>query len=140
MKKLFASVPMRGRTEEEIRESFAKMKRIAEAYEGEELELIDTWIPEEPPEGAKTSAVWYLGKSLEMLSTADVFIGASTYGYFPGCCIEEEVAQLYKIKHYHVDATDIIPNWNELMQRLSALERPTLDLPIGGTLAGDDGA
>lgn len=32
MKKLFASVPMRGRTEEEIRESFAKMKRIAEAY------------------------------------------------------------------------------------------------------------
>ena len=31
MKKLFASVPMRGRTEEEIRESFAKMKRIAEA-------------------------------------------------------------------------------------------------------------
>lgn len=128
MKKLFASVPMRGRTEEEIRESFAKMKRIAEAYEGEELELIDTWIPEEPPEGAKASAVWYLGKSLEMLSTADVFIGASTYGYFPGCSVEEDVAHLYGIKHYHVDATDIIPNWNELMQRLSAIERPTLDL------------
>ncbi len=128
MKKLFASVPMRGRTEEEIRESFAKMKRIAEAYEGESLELIDTWIAEEPPEGAKTSAVWYLGKSLEMLSTADVYIGVSTYGYFPGCCVEEEVAQLYKIKRYHVDATDIIPNWNELMQRLSALERPTLKL------------
>lgn len=128
MKKLFASVPMRGRTEEEIRESFAKMKRIAEAYEGEELELIDTWIAEEPPEGAKTNAVWYLGKSLEMLSTADVYIGVSTYGYFPGCYVEEEVAQLYKIKRYHVYATDIIPNWNELMQRLSALERPTLGL------------
>ena len=79
MKKLFASVPMRGRTEEEIRESFAKMKRIAEAYEGEGLELIDTWIAEEPPEGAKTSAVWYLGKTLEMLSTADVYIGVSVY-------------------------------------------------------------
>lgn len=128
MKKLFASVPMRGRTEEEIRESFAKMKRIAEAYEGEELELIDTWIAEEPPEGAKTSAVWYLGKSLEMLSTADVYIGVSTYGYFPGCCVEEDAAQLYKIKHYHVDATDIIPNWNELMHRLSALESPALEL------------
>lgn len=128
MKKLFVSVPMRGRTEEEIRESFAKMKRIAEAYEGEELELIDTWIPEEPPEGAKTSAVWYLGKSLEMLSTADVYIGVGTYGYFPGCCVEEEVAQLYKIKHYHVDATDIIPTWDELMHRLSALESPALEL------------
>lgn len=119
---------MRGRTEEEIRESFAKMKRIAEAYEGEELELIDTWIAEDPPEGVRENAVWYLGKSLELLSTADVYIGVGTYGYFPGCCVEEEVAQLYKIKHYHVDATDIIPNWNELMQRLSALERPTLGL------------
>nr|DAD91263.1 MAG TPA: Blasticidin M [Phage sp. ctXnn1] len=128
MKKLFASVPMKGRTEEEIRESFAKMKRIAEAYEGEELELIDTWIAEDPPEGVRENAVWYLGKSLELLSTADVYIGVGTYGYFPGCCVKEEVAQLYKIKHYHVDATDIIPNWNELMQRLSALERPTLGL------------
>lgn len=128
MKKLFASVPMRGRTEEEIRESFAKMKRIAEAYEGEELELIDTWIAEKPPEGVKKNAVWYLGKSLELLSTADVYIGVGTYGYFPGCCVEEEVAQLYKIKHYHVDATDIITNWNELMQRLSTLERPMMEL------------
>lgn len=128
MKKLFASVPMRGRTEEEIRESLAKMKRIAEAYEGEELELIDTWIAEKPPEGVKENAVWYLGKSLELLSTADVYIGVGTYGYFPGCCVEEEVAQLYKIKHYHVDATDIIPNWNELMQRLSALEKPMMEL------------
>lgn len=128
MKKLFVSVPMRGRTEEEIRESFAKMKRIAEAYEGEDLELIDTWIAEDPPEGVRKNAVWYLGKSLELLSTADVYIGVGTYGYFPRCCVEEEVAQLYKIKHYHVDATDIIPNWNELMQRLSALERPTLGL------------
>lgn len=128
MKKLFASVPMRGRTEEEIRESFEKMKRIAEAYEGEELELIDTWIAEDPQEGVRENAVWYLGKSLELLSTADVYIGVGTYGYFPGCCVEEKVAQLYKIKHYHVDATDIIPNWNELMQRLSALESPTLGL------------
>ena len=57
MKKLFASVPMRGRTEEEIRESFAKMKRIAEAYEGEELELIDTWIAEDPPEGVRENEI-----------------------------------------------------------------------------------
>ena len=73
MKKLFASVPMRGRTEEEIRESFAKMKRIAEAYEGEELELIDTWIAEDPPEGVRENAVWYLGKSLELLMYTSVW-------------------------------------------------------------------
>ena len=36
MKKLFVSVPMRGRTEDEIRVSIEKMKKIAEIYEGEE--------------------------------------------------------------------------------------------------------
>ena len=41
MKKLFVSVPMEGRTEEEIKTSIQKMKKIAEAYEREELELID---------------------------------------------------------------------------------------------------
>ena len=44
MKKLFVSVPMKGRTEEEIKASIQKMKKIAEIYEGEELELIDSYI------------------------------------------------------------------------------------------------
>ena len=32
MKKLFVSVPMKGRTEEEIKASIQKMKKIAEIY------------------------------------------------------------------------------------------------------------
>ncbi len=40
MKRLFVSVPMKGRTEEEIKESIAKMKSFAELCEGEELELL----------------------------------------------------------------------------------------------------
>ena len=44
MKKLFVSVPMKGRTEEEIKASIQKMKKIAEIYEGEELELIESYI------------------------------------------------------------------------------------------------
>ena len=42
MKKLFVSVPMVGRSDEAIRESISRMKKIAEAYWNEELELIDT--------------------------------------------------------------------------------------------------
>ncbi len=34
MKKLFVSVPMKGRTEGEIRESIQKMKKFAELLEG----------------------------------------------------------------------------------------------------------
>lgn len=44
MKKLFVSVPMKGRTETEIKASIQKMKKIAEVYEGEELELIDSYL------------------------------------------------------------------------------------------------
>ena len=74
MKKLFVSVPMKGRTEEEIKESIQKMKKIAEIYEGEELELIDSYIEDNPPKDSK-EAILFLGKSLEKLAQADVFIG-----------------------------------------------------------------
>ena len=53
MKKLFVSVPMKGRTEEEIKASIQKMKKIAEIYEGEELELIDSYIEDNPPKDSK---------------------------------------------------------------------------------------
>lgn len=59
MKKLFVSVPMKGRTEEEIKASIQKMKKIAEIYEGEELELIDSYIEDNPPKDSK-EAVWYM--------------------------------------------------------------------------------
>ena len=72
MKKLFVSVPMKGRTEEEIKASIQKMKKIAEIYEGEELELIDScYIEDNPPKDSK-EAVWYLGESLKKLAQADV--------------------------------------------------------------------
>ena len=48
MKKLFVSVPTKGRTEEEIKSSIQKMKKIAQICEGEELELIDSYIEDNP--------------------------------------------------------------------------------------------
>lgn len=44
MKKLFVCCPMRGRNEEDIFDFFSWAKSIAEAYCGETLELIDTYI------------------------------------------------------------------------------------------------
>lgn len=107
MKKLFVSVPMKGRTEEEIKHSITKMHRIAEAYEGEELELIDSWVYEEPPAGCNQGA-WYLGKSIEKLSIADVFIGISDTTGWPGCQIETDVARAYQIKNYLIDSNIIV--------------------------------
>lgn len=117
MKKLFVSVPMKGRTEEEIKTSIQKMKKIAEIYEGEELELIDSYIEDNPPKDSK-EAVWFLGESLKKLAQADVFIGIDEAYDWNGCCIERETAEKYGIKAYMIPARYVIDNYNALLQRI----------------------
>lgn len=117
MKKLFVSVPMKGRTEEEIKESVQKMKKIAEIYEGEELELIDSYIEDNPPKDSK-EAVWYLGESLKKLAQADVFIGIDDTWDWNRCYIEMETANRYGIKVYTILARYVIDNYNALVQKL----------------------
>ena len=117
MKKLFVSVPMKGRTEEEIKASIQKMKKIAEIYEGEELELIDSYIEDNPPKDNK-EAVWYLGESLKKLAQADVFMGICENFDWNGCYIKRETAQRYGIKVYMIPAKYVIDNYNALLQRL----------------------
>lgn len=116
MKKLFVSVPMKGITEEEIKASIQKMKKIAEIYEGEELELIDSYIEDNPPKGSK-EAVWYLGESLKKLAQADVFIGINEAWAWNGCQIERETAERYGIKRYFISGGYVIDNYNELIEK-----------------------
>lgn len=113
MKKLFVSVPMKGRTEEEIKASIQKMKKIAEACEGEELELIDSYVEDNAPKN-NNPAIWYLGKSLEKLSEADIFIGIEDDYNWTGCCTERMIANRYDIKSYHVPADCVISNYWEV--------------------------
>lgn len=117
MKKLFVSVPMKGRTEEEIKASIQKMKKIAEIYEGEELELIDSYIEDNPPKDCK-EAVWYLGESLKKLAQANVFMGICERYDRSGRQIEVETAERYGIKTYTIPAKYVIDNYNALLQRL----------------------
>ena len=117
MKQLFVSVPMKGRTEEEIKASIQKMKKIAEIYEGEELELIDSYIEDNPPKDSK-EAVWYLGESLKKLAQADVFIGIDEVYDWNGCYIERDTAQRYGIKTYTIPVRHVIDDYNALVQKL----------------------
>ena len=114
MKKLFVSVPMKGRTEEEIKASIQKMKKIAEIYEGEELELIDSYIEDNPPKD-NNEAVWYLGESLKKLAQADVFVGIDDVWNWSGGYIESEVAVRYEIKRYSIPGRYVIDSYNALV-------------------------
>ncbi len=115
MKKLFVSVPMAGRAKDEIMESIEKMHRIAEVYEGEELELMNTYIEENPPEGIN-DGVWYLAKSIEKLAAADVFIGICDSWEWKGCEVESNVAHRYGIKSYEVRPGDVIKNYKKIQE------------------------
>lgn len=118
MKKLFVSMPMKGRTEEEIKKSIQKMKKIAEIYEGEELELIDSYIEDNPPKN-NNEAVWYLGESLKKLAQADVFIGIAENYDWSGCYIERETAERYGVKMHTIFAEDIINNYDKYVEEAS---------------------
>lgn len=117
MKKLFVSVPMKGRTEEEIKASIQKMKKVAEIYEGEELELIDSYVEDNPPKG-NNQAIWFLGESLKKLAQADVFMGICESYDWNGCCIERETADKYGIKAYTIPVMYVIDDYNALLNRL----------------------
>ena len=121
MKRLFISCPMRGRSEEAIKATMEQMHKIAEAIFGEKLEIIPTYIEDDPPQNSQT-AIWYLGESIKMLAEADYFIGVyDPERQFDGCMIENTVASKYKVRAYLVNLNFVAPDITD--QRKAAKNR-----------------
>ena len=66
MQKLFISQPMKGKTEEEIKREREDALKFAKEVLQEDVELIDSYIAENPPKNADM-ALWCLGRSLAMI-------------------------------------------------------------------------
>lgn len=92
MKKLFISQPMNGKTDEEILATREEAIKKAEELLGESVEVIDSFF-QSAPHDAKP--LWFLGKSIELLSTADVVYFAKGWERARGCKIEYECAKEY---------------------------------------------
>ena len=93
MKKLFISQPMRDKTDGEIKsERNEIVKRVTERFG--EVEVIDSFF-ENAPHDAKP--LWFLGKSLEKLSEADIAYFAKGWESARGCKLEYECAKAYGI-------------------------------------------
>lgn len=90
--KLFISQPMAGKTDKEILAEREKAIKEAEKIIGEPVEVIDSFF-----QGAPVDAkpLWFLGKAIEMLSTADVVYFAPGWKEARGCRIEHECAKEY---------------------------------------------
>ena len=94
MKKLFISQPMNGKSNEEIA---AERNRIISNVKAEygEIEVIDSFFKDAPHEARP---LWFLGKSLELLSTADIAYFAKGWEDARGCRIENTCAIEYGIE------------------------------------------
>lgn len=94
MKKLFISQPMKGKTDEVIKEERQQAIREAEQMLGEPAEVIDSFFEGAP---ADAKPLWFLGKSLELLAQADIAYFAEGWQNARGCRIEHTCAQEYGI-------------------------------------------
>ena len=95
MKKLFISQPMKGKTNEEIEAERAKAVEEAKAVLNDDVEVIDSFFKNAPVDARP---LWFLGKSIELLSVADTAYFAKDWDKYRGCKIEHSCAVEYGIK------------------------------------------
>lgn len=93
--KVFISQPMRGKSDEEILSERNQMIKKVEESATEKPEVIDSFFQNAPVEA---KPLWFLGKSIELLSTADVAVFAKGWQDARGCRIEHECCEQYGIK------------------------------------------
>lgn len=97
--KVFISQPMRDKTQEEIE---IRRKEIIEAirdkYLNDIVEVVYSVITEIPNDEVKNAPVWYLGKSINKLSTATLAYFDKGWENARGCRIERQICEDYGIQ------------------------------------------
>ena len=95
MKKLFISQPMKDKSDAEILEVRKKAIELAKEKLGEDVEVIDSFFQGAPHEA---KPLWFLGKSFQLLSTADVVYFAEGWNDYRGCKMEHMAASEYGLE------------------------------------------
>lgn len=108
MPKLFVSLPMRERTEEDVRAEMDELGDICNNEYQTEFELIETYDHGTPPNDILNESVWYLGKSIVGLSEADLVIFSADWRTAYGCVIEHAICSLYDIPYVEIRPEDSV--------------------------------
>lgn len=90
MEKIMISQPMRGKTNELIKE---ERKVLVQELENNGYEVLDTVFDEAPKN--VDEAIWFLSKSIEYLAQADIIFFMKGWEKARGCKIEHEIAVEY---------------------------------------------
>lgn len=89
--KVMISQPMRGKTNEQIRQ---EREKLVKRLEKDNFEVVDTIISENTPKGCN-EAIYYLSKSIEFISKVDMVYFMKGWEEARGCRIENKICQDY---------------------------------------------
>lgn len=119
MTKVFISMPMRGRTDENIKKSFDKTEKLAKVIFDDDVVIVNPFKPrkkrsEKIPMRHDVQA---LSESISLLSLADYAIFVNDYYVYNGCEIEHNVCSDYKIPYMMFQAEFICPDIVEMREQ-----------------------
>ena len=92
MKKVFISQPMVDKTNEKIEATRKEIITKVSEMLGDDCEIIDSFFKDAPHDARP---LWFLGKSFELLSTADAVWFGDGWEKYRGCTMEHEAAVRY---------------------------------------------
>lgn len=101
MKNLFISIPMNGRSAEDIIADQKAIVSKAEKIVGEKLQMIESCLDitvADNREEIRHDPVWYLGRSIQLLATADYVYFADGWKNARGCKLEHAIAEAYGVE------------------------------------------
>lgn len=90
--KIMISQPMNGKSEMQIRK---ERRPIIKELEKQGFEVIDTIFTEEPPHDVD-EGIYFLAKSIEVMSKVDYVVFMNGWEKARGCRIEQQIAIEYK--------------------------------------------
>lgn len=105
--KVFISMGMRDKTIKEIRETMNDIANTLKKRFKEDIEVIDTVVEDFENLEVKNEGLYCLGKSIELLSTADLVVFVEDWDSYRGCKIEHRCAEEYGLKIMYVSGENV---------------------------------
>ena len=98
MKKVFVSIPLKGRSKEQIQDSLDKIKGAVEGLLDGEVEILHQDLKDLPDfdKDGIDDSLEFLGEDLKLMADADYFATIECNWDYRHCSLEEDIFRRYK--------------------------------------------
>ena len=98
MKKVFVSIPLKGRSKEQIQDSLDKIKAAVEGLLDSEVEILHQDLKDLPDfdKDDIDDSIDFIGEDLKLMADADYFATIDCSWDFRHCSLEEDIFRRYK--------------------------------------------